>query len=213
MTSNVPCTASAATRSTWHSGWPRLSWSGRKSEMDVPCDQLTLPTPTNSGATISSCGRFRYKLWRRWDDGPMALFVMLNPSTADATQDDPTIRRCIGFAKRWEMGGIRVCNLYALRTTDPRGLVGVVDAVGEHGGMINRNDSAILSAAGDAGRIIAAWGAWPGPYSMRTTVVQHLLRRYRVEALGFTKSGAPRHPLYMRADAEPVTYWPGALAA
>lgn len=161
----------------------------------------------DSGATLSACGRFRYKLWRRWDDRPMALFVMLNPSTADATQDDPTIRRCIGFARRWGMGGVRVCNLYALRATNPRDLVGVLDAVGESNCSPNQNDLAIRSAACDAGRIIAAWGAWPGPYSMRTAIVQRLLADRHVEALGHTKSGAPRHPLYVRGDTDPVTHW------
>ena len=126
---------------------------------------------------------------------------MLNPSTADAELDDPTIRRCMGFARDWDYGGIRVCNLYAYRATKPDDLKGVLDPVGP------RNDSAILSAVADAGRIIAAWGAWPGPFEVRTHRVQDLLRGRHVEALGLTKSGAPRHPLYMAKDAEPLTYW------
>lgn len=132
---------------------------------------------------------------------------MLNPSTADASVDDPTIRRCIGFARDWDFGGVRVCNLYAWRATKPAALKEVLEPVGERYGLLNRNDSAILDAAADAGRIIAAWGAWPGPLSTRTARVQTLLRGRHVEALGLTKSGAPRHPLYMPKAAQPVPYW------
>jgi len=72
-----------------------------------------------SGAEISDCQRYRYALWRRWADGPAVLFVMLNPSTADARSDDPTIRRCIGFARSWDYAAVLVANLFALRTPTP----------------------------------------------------------------------------------------------
>ncbi|TMF61888.1 MAG: DUF1643 domain-containing protein, partial [Chloroflexi bacterium] len=68
------------------------------------------------GATFSADRRYRYRLWRRWDGArPVVAFVMLNPSTADARRDDPTIRRCIGFAKSWGFGGVEVVNLFAYR--------------------------------------------------------------------------------------------------
>lgn len=162
------------------------------------------------GASLSPCGRYRYKLWRRWDWArPAVLFVMLNPSTADAERDDPTIRKCIGFARRWGMGGIRVVNLYAWRATKPTALKHVRQPVGEDLGGYNANDLAISAAASDAGRMVVAWGSWPGPFSMRTAVVQRLLAgRGDVEALKLTKDGQPWHPLMCPYAAEPVTYWP-----
>src|SRR5262249_14212908 len=109
------------------------------------------PAPTGArrreevrrAAVISDCGRYRYSLTRRWGDAaePRALFVMLNPSTADAEQDDPTIRRCIGFAKAWGMGSLEVVNLYALRATDPAALLSAPDPIGP------KNDTMITSAA------------------------------------------------------------------
>jgi hypothetical protein len=160
------------------------------------------------GATFSDCGRYRYSLWRHWSDAPgRVLFVMLNPSTADATQDDPTIRRCIGFARSWGAGGIRICNLYAWRATNPKDLP-ALGAVGEDWGsaILNRNDLAIRAAAADASRIIAAWGANRGPVPFRASRVLDLLSRHRVEALKLTKDGDPGHPLYVHGDTEPMPY-------
>jgi hypothetical protein len=169
-----------------------------------------LTRPEERGATLSLCGRYRYSLWRRWDfERPAVLFVMLNPSTADAEVDDPTIRRCIGFARGWGAGGLRVCNLYAWRATDPSQLACVLAPVGEQTGIENRNDAAIAAAASDAGRIVAAWGASSGPLVTRPSSVLEILARHGrvdVEALALTFSGAPRHPLYVRADVEPVVY-------
>lgn len=156
----------------------------------------------DSGANISDCGNYRYSLWRRWDyEQPSVLFIMLNPSTADAELDDPTIRRCMGFARDWGYGGVRVCNLYAWRATKPAALKEVLEPIGKW------NDLSIAGGALDAGRIIAAWGAWPGPNPKRTARVQTLLRGRNVEALGLTKDGSPRHPLYVRGDTEPIPYW------
>jgi hypothetical protein len=76
-----------------------------------------------SGAELSACRTYRYRLWRQWDaDLAPVVWVMLNPSTADESADDPTIRKCIGFAQRWGYGGIEVVNLYAYRSPDPRQL-------------------------------------------------------------------------------------------
>lgn len=176
------------------------------------------------GAMLSDCRRYRYRLWRRWGDGPTVLFVMLNPSTADALQDDPTIRRCIGFAQRWGAGRLEVVNLYAWRATNPRELDGVwceangwASPTGEYGPwhytstagpfMANRNDVIIEEAAREADRIVAAWGAWSGPDDYAVArVLEDLLPQGRVEALALTKHGQPRHPLYVRGDVEPVPY-------
>lgn len=149
-------------------------------------------------ARISADGRYRWELIRRWDFGPHATFVMLNPSTADAAQDDPTIRRCIGFAKRFGYSGLRVVNLYAFRATKPAGLWLAADPVGQF------NDDYLTDAAQMArvtsAPLIAAWGANAKPE--RVAQVLRLPGFDRLTALGVTKDGAPRHPLYLRADAQ-----------
>src|SRR3989449_11540410 len=115
--------------------------------------------PMRTDACFSRCGTYRYALWRRWAAGPQVLFVMLNPSTADAQRDDPTIRRCIGFARRWGCGGIEVVNLFALRATDPRRLRYTRDPVGPE------NVAHLARAAGRASLVGAAWGADPAARS------------------------------------------------
>lgn len=155
------------------------------------------------GAVISSCGTFRYSLWRRWGDGPRALFVMLNPSTADAMQDDPTIRRCVGFAKRWRHASIEVVNLFAFRTTDPRNLDaawrGGVDVIGPD------NREHMTAACKRANTIVAAWGAFDARGAL--FVARATLRHFApVWCLGRTKSGQPRHPLYVKGDADLECY-------
>lgn len=155
-------------------------------------------------AVFSDDRRYRYALWREvsglFNEG-CVLFVMLNPSTADATVDDPTIRRCIGFAESWGYGRLAVANLYAWRATDPAELHPTEDPVGP------LNDHWIAELAGDAERVVAAWGADVGPIADRGEVVlQKLLREGPVDALALTAHGQPRHPLYVKADVEPVDY-------
>jgi hypothetical protein len=153
-----------------------------------------------SGAWLSQDGRYRYSLWRRWGSGDPLTFVMLNPSTADATTDDPTIRRCIGFAKTFGYEAVRVMNLFALRATDPKELARTADPIGP------QNDDALAAANADAnGWLIAAWGAHPFAQRRARDVAQR--RGIRWRALGVTKDGSPRHPLYVRADA-PLIPWP-----
>lgn len=159
-------------------------------------------------ADISSCGRYRYWLTRRWDfEKPVVCFVMLNPSTADANVDDPTIRRCIGFARRWDMGGIEVVNLYPWRATNPSELPCGPEVLGDpKWGGHEPNAVAIRQAAAAAERVIAAWGTNLGPWPSQSDVVLGLLAGHDVEALGLTKDGRPRHPLYVRADVDPVPW-------
>ena len=137
--------------------------------------------------------RYRYRLWRRWDRSrPVVAFVMLNPSTADARRDDPTIRRCMGFAERWGYGGIEVVNLFGLRASDPRTLRAARDPVGP------RNDTHLRRAVRRARLVVAAWGADRAARSRERALSGRLSPRAR--CLGTTRSGAPRHPLYLRGD-------------
>ena len=145
-----------------------------------------------SGAVVSDCGKYRYRLTRRWSDGPTLTFVMLNPSTADADFDDPTIRRCVNFAKREGCGGLLVVNLFAFRATDPKNLPTGEDRFGplNHQYM----DAAIRVTDGP---VIAAWGL--GGADAGAAVIE----RYgdAMSCLGKTKDGHPRHPLYVKKDA------------
>lgn len=135
--------------------------------------------------------RFRYLLTRRWAPGKRALFVMLNPSTADARRDDPTIRACIAFARRWGYGQLDVANLYALRSSKPAALksehAAGRDVIGPD------NDDWIRTVAATADLIVAAWGANEGPDVLRAFAVRELVGD-RWHVLGFTKGGYPRHP-------------------
>lgn len=153
-------------------------------------------------AVISPCGRYRYRLSRIWDTSkPAVCWVMLNPSTADATVDDPTIRRCLGFTRFWGgYGGILVVNLFAYRAMEPRVMLSADDPIGPE------NDRHILETAAGR-RVIAAWGA-RGGYRHRDAQVVRLLTSYgiKVECLGLTRGRMPRHPLYLRQDAGAVPF-------
>lgn len=151
-------------------------------------------------------GPFRYSLTREWAPGaPRAAFVLLNPSTADATSDDPTIRRCQGFARRMGAGSLEVVNIFAYRATDPRDLRSAHamgrDVVGP------RNDRAIVRALGRASFAILAWGGH-GTLGERSADVLRLLNRRglldRCSCLGTTAGGEPKHPLYLRADTRRI---------
>jgi hypothetical protein len=152
-------------------------------------------------AKISECGRYRYALTRTWNaPAGEALFVCLNPSTADGLRDDPTIRKCLGFARRWGMGGIRVANLFAYRATKPQELRRAqkrgVDIVGP------MNDEHLLALAHGAGRVVVAWGAHAEPYDVRvnrvlTLLAPHVLNQ-RVWCFGVSKQGHPLHPLMLQ---------------
>lgn len=146
------------------------------------------------GALLSKCERYRYRLTRHWDASRRALpFVMLNPSTADADKDDPTIRRCMEFAKREGMGGIVVVNLYAFRATKPLDMFSEPANVGPHNEDYLTEIGATAVATGTP--IVCAWGAH-GHDSQR---VIDLFRRQgaNLVCFGKTKAGHPRHPLYV----------------
>ncbi len=143
----------------------------------------------NGGATFDGTGTYRYHLWREWDPGlPAVTFVMLNPSTADAEQDDPTTRRCIGFARSWGYGRLEVVNLFAYRATSPRELAGVTDPVGP------ANPRWLCDSLDGADAVVVAWGN--RGLTMREEV-RPAVDRQGLTCLGRTGRGAPRHPLYV----------------
>jgi hypothetical protein len=153
------------------------------------------------GATIDSTGQYRYKLWRVWDsEAPRVVFVMLNPSTADALVDDPTIRRCIGFAQTWGCGALEVLNLFAYRATSPHILSTVADPVGSD------NDAHLLETRQKAGHIVLAWGNRGALLGRNQTVLKQLVNVDNVYCLGLTAGGHPCHPLYLKAHTKPVPY-------
>lgn len=148
-----------------------------------------------SSATISPDGVYRYDLTRQWGDGPLVLWIMLNPSTADADIDDPTIRRCIGFSQRDGAGGLVVVNRFALRATDPAELRKHHEPVGPD----NRITISRWILDPRVTRIVAAWGAHRMA-SRGTIPGAPNARPMPLWCLGFTRAGQPRHPLYVRAD-------------
>jgi hypothetical protein len=154
-------------------------------------------------AVIDPTGLYRYSLTRTWEPASgRACFCLLNPSTADATRDDPTLRRCLGYARRWGFGSVEVVNIFALRATDPHELRRARDPIGP------RNDAAIRRAARRAALVVAGWGAH-GALLDRGDAVRAILARLAdtdIVTLGLTKHAHPRHPLYARADAEPIPF-------
>lgn len=158
--------------------------------------------PSRSTARTSPCGRYRYSLTRQWGADPArrAVWIMLNPSTADATVDDPTVRRCLGFSRAWGCDSLEVVNLFALRATDPRELRTAVDPVGPE------NDGALRDAVDRGDLVVAAWGAH-GVLHGRAAAVRAVFGP-EVRCLGVTKAGMPRHPLYVRSGT-PLTAFGG----
>lgn len=166
-------------------------------------DQLTM---FGAGATVSACGRYRYELTRRWDDsGPLLEWIMLNPSTADADADDPTIRRCIGFAKRWGYGAIVVRNLYALRATNPQVLLNYLGGLADLIPAIGPENFAYLNKI-DADCTIAAWGAHAAGLEWHAAGLR--IKRRNLFCLGANRGGSPKHPLYVPSSRTPTPWAP-----
>lgn len=158
---------------------------------------------------------YRFELQRDWLGGnlPPAVFVMLNPSTADDQVDDPTIRKCVGFATRWGHTGIRVANLYGWRATDPRDLWSAADPVGQMADWWLARHIGHATGTGDlepGSRLVVAWGVHARPE--RVARFRQLLSGHEVWCLGITKDGQPRHPLLVPYDTvlEP---WPTGSVA
>jgi hypothetical protein len=154
------------------------------------------------GATISSCETYRYQLWREWDASlPRVLFIMLNPSTADAARDDPTIRKCIAYARAWGHGSLEVVNLFAVRSTSPALIYTHADPIGRS------NDPLILESAYRSQLIVAAWGTH-GEHRARDRHVGALLslHGFKLHCLKVTDKGLPNHPLYLKGDLRPMPF-------
>jgi hypothetical protein len=155
---------------------------------------------TPSGALFSSCRRWRYLLWRRWDETlPVANFLMLNPSTADEFQLDPSCTRARVYAERWGYGALIVTNLFGWRATDPQDMKAAREPVGAG------NDRAILKAAREAAIVICAWGNH-GAHLARSGKVLARLKKAGVplHALRINGAGEPAHPLYLPGNLQPV---------
>lgn len=171
--------------------------------------RLPLPFGMSGGADFSACGRYRRTLWRKWDDmlAPRegyVLFIGMNPSTADADVDDPTIRREIGHARRWGFKHLVKCNIGDYRATDPRDLPAAPEAACTLDNLI-----AVERAALDASLIVMAHGVPPAPLLLAARQIAWMLtdlHSREVYCLGTTKGGFPKHPLYLRGDADLITY-------
>lgn len=153
-------------------------------------------------AVISDDGLYRYKLTREASRGAAAVnFIMLNPSTADHAIDDPTIRRCLGFARSWGFDNLVVTNLFAWRATDPKNMKAADDPVGPE------NDRYLVEAATSAALVVCAWGNH-GTTMNRSKIVQRLLSDAilprRLHCISRSKAGHPGHPLYLRGNLEPI---------
>lgn len=157
---------------------------------------------TESGAEFSPCGKYRYALWRIWDDSkPKVMFIGLNPSTADATQDDPTIRRVKAFARDWGFGGVYMLNLFAYRSTDPKALLTCEFPIG------SRNDHFLGEIAAKCDyNIVFAWGSHPLVKYRGEYVADRFARAI---CLKKTKGGHPSHPLYIPSNTQPIHFATG----
>lgn len=155
-------------------------------------------------ATISECGLYRYDLTRRWaDGGTSCAFIGLNPSTADAEIDDPTIRRCIGFAKQWGHNRLVMLNAYAYRATQPKDMQKAADPVGP------LNDEYLLAWLNSCKVAIAAWGVHIEPARQR-----HIVDLFPwLSVLRLTKDGFPGHPLYLPKSLSPQLWNLSGLSA
>ena len=158
-----------------------------------------------NAAVISADGKYRYRLTRRWSifDEPDLIFCMLNPSTADAEQDDPTIRRCIGFANRELAGGIIIVNLMAYRATDPAEALLQPDPCGPE------NDHYLHHAVIATGSVICAWGTYAPQHIVERALFIFRQTDAKTLCLGTTKNGHPRHPLYLPKE-QPLIEWRSA---
>ena len=162
-------------------------------------------------AVLSDDHLYRYDLTRYWrepgePERGVVTFIGLNPSTADAQEDDPTIRRCIGFARQWGYDGLHMVNLFAYRATNPKNMKAAPDPVGPD------NDRTIRKVCYQSETVVACWGAH-GEYRHRGEYVASLFpvlgpqdTLIPLHCLGCTKAGHPRHPLYLRKDTELEPY-------
>lgn len=170
--------------------------------------ETELKMPMERSALFNRKGNHRKVLIRSWNGNyptKLCTFVMLNPSTAGATEDDPTVRRCIGFAMREGCKALRIVNLFTYRATDPKELL-LVDKPKK----LNTYDADIYinEAARDSGLIIAGWGALHPSLEWRAAEVLELFKDHKanVWCLGKTAGDQPKHPLYLSKDETLLPY-------
>jgi hypothetical protein len=158
---------------------------------------MGLPDWEGFGANFNNDRSRRYRLWRAWGGGSRVCFVMLNPSIADETILDPTIRRCIGFARAWSMSGLYVVNLFSIVSSCPKVLAANPESIDLE------NDLHIIRTARSSSLVVCAWGAFPAAQDrgQRVTTLLHD-EGVATHCLGKTKGGYPRHPLYLRANTK-----------
>lgn len=157
-----------------------------------------------SGAIFSDCRRWRWLLWRRWDEKlPAANFLMLNPSTADEVKLDPSCTRARRYAEQWGYGALIVTNVFGWRATDPDDMKAQADPVGKD------NDAAILRAAREAAIVVCAWGNHGAHLERSRSVVKMLTKKgVALHALRVNGNGEPAHPLYLPGNLKPKTWIP-----
>lgn len=171
-----------------------------KYERETKYDEIEI---LNRGANFSADRVHRFVLWRTWDeDKPQRLWIMLNPSTADETENDPTVERCFRRSVDDGFGAITVCNLFALRSTDPKLLYKHADPVGDI------NDEVILRTAmlthDGGGQVVCGWGQHGKIKQRGKIVMTNLLgASLPLHVLGMTKTDQPIHPLYVKYELKP----------
>lgn len=156
------------------------------------------------GAHFSPDRKYRYTLWRIWEPTfPRLNWLMLNPSTADENVEDPTIAKCIRFAKLWKYGSVHITNIFSYRATDPEDMKKVDDPVGPN------NDWYVWSNANQADLVICAWGNH-GVHMGRSEHVRAMLKDVKTHCLKINQTGEPQHPLYLPFKQLPIPY-PGTM--
>ena len=177
-----------------------MSPSKKKSPVEVQLDLFENPDDTMkaSSAKFSPDRLHRYALWRVWDNSlPVAMFIGLNPSTADEIKNDNTVTKCINYARTWGYGGMIMSNIFAYRATNPEDMKAVPDPVGPD------NDKWLLKLAKEAKLIVAAWGN-RGEHMDRGKAVRELFKNKSMHCLAMNNTGHPKHPLYCKNSLSPL---------
>lgn len=152
---------------------------------------------SNTGADFSEDRKYRYKLWRTWDESkPKVMFIGLNPSTANETDPDPTVTRCINFAKSWGFGGMFMMNLFAYVSTDPKKLVTSGEDI-----YVNRHK--LIETALESDLTVFCWGCFKQAAERAKDIIELFPRGHCIRR---TKSGNPEHPLYLPGNLKPIKF-------
>lgn len=166
---------------------------------DVHIIEASSEEYSKQGAMFSNCEKYRYLLWREWNATlPSLAFLMLNPSTADCFKSDPTVTRCLNFARKWGYGKLIVINIFALRSTDPAGLYTCEDPVGQY------NDFSIGLTRSNVDKVVCAWGKHGALNNRGKEVIGRIGEK--AYYLRLNKDGSPAHPLYLPQTLTPQKF-------